>query len=620
MKEAKYSIKGKIPSEAFRALPTGITMKVYAVRDRKVIGSSAVEKDGSFIIIYSYDVFENKKKTLAIAPALIFGPDLPGDQILRYKFPRTSLLPKDFSAKDETFTISVSTAIIGKIVKSTYVKEYIVPWLKHFFIEWRPCVHVLGCSRINGSLCYDEEPVSKAHVRIYEIRIPYVKPLGTNKIKETVLVAEGDTDIYGYFRTTMRYSLCIFPIHLRLGYVVEVGWIVDGVFQSVYKDPDTKLRKLESDLCEDIHIDKWKVISPDIPEILTGNVFKFDHIGNIPVKYLYTDPTKPFHGYANTTGATDSATLKVVDSAFFGIIKFYANIGDGIKDIVKFYRIKWSYELDGSVVESFIRVPFYCVRESTIAEIPASGFYKTEYMGPDGDLYTYPNPYDTAPDKDWVYKGLVLVLDTRTLPRTYGKFTFTLEPLKADKITPIIVDNPADLSCTLLVDNTAPDGSIGEITGPVGSATSCGFVKLPFQRTESRICDYEPSPYSRKIVRGTITVSFTATDFHKNLYALEIKAKFGNSQCDSPVIIVGPGMRPLKNGCSGTAEYQHYNDVPPADHPSWEGRTDYCGKSPERDWDVCAYEFSLIIYKRLTNGEVAYPWWQYSKFITIIES
>jgi hypothetical protein len=264
---------------------------------------------------------------------------------------------------------------------------------------------------------------------------------------------------------------------------------------------------------------------------------------------------------------------------------------------------------------NYVQVPFKNLRESTDAEKATYGPYKTEFMGPiDGNVYTYPNPYDTAVDKQWVYKGLVTVLNTAGLPLGYGKYTFTIEPLDVNKNT-VEVDSEEDLTCTLLVDNTAPMGSIGDIMGPGGQLVSaCGFLKLPFARTDSRTCD--STSYTRGIVHGKVSVPFAAQDWHGNLDRIVLAAHFGDSRCDAPVILVGTGKKP-GIGCDGALEYQNYNDVPLVQRPSWGGRGDYCASS-EQDWDECAYEFRLTVYKRLTNGEVAYPWWTFTKHITII--
>jgi len=616
MKEANYKVYGKIDPKVLEAIPEELGLRIYAVRDRRVLGSSPIGRDGRFSIRYKYEVYEKGEKRFAIGSSLIVGPDLPGDAILKAKFPLVFLPPENFELKEDEWCGTVPKKWNKNIISKPIIDKFWIPWLKTLCYEWRPCVQVLACSKIESGLCYNEQPLTNERVRIYRVSWSILVPFGQEPQKYITLVAEGDTDQFGYFRP--KITICkkpfVIPFYKVLGYIVEVGQIIDGAFNSIYKDPEDQLRELETDLCEEVYIDKTKVVIPEDAEgMLTGNTFKLTRIGNIPVGYINQDPNSPFHGYANSMAATDSATLKVIDSAFYGTIKLFANIGAGIVNTVKYYRIKCSYEIDGTAVESYIQVPFSNLRESTNVEKPTSGPYKTEFMGPtDNNVYTYPNPYDLAEDKQWVYKGLIMVLNTATLPMPHGKYTFTVEPLDVNK-NPVMVANPDNLKCTILVDNTAPTGSVGAIKGPGGQLVSaCGFLKLPFARTDSRTCD--GTTYARNVVHGKISVPFSAQDGHGHIKSIVLEAHFGG-KCDTSITLVG-GVKKPAIGCDGTWEYQDYSDVPSTQRPIWSGRSDYCASS-DQDWDECAYQFRLTIYKRVTNGEVAYPWWDFTQHITI---
>ncbi|MCD4702810.1 MAG: hypothetical protein K8R64_00660 [Methanosarcinaceae archaeon] len=617
-KGADYKIDGKVDPKLLKELPEGLALRAYAVRDRRVLGSSPIEDDGSFNIKYKYGIYEKNDKRLAIGPSLVIGPNLPEDEILKEKFPFAFMPPEKFKETKGEWFGTVPAKTTKEMLSPSVLERFIQPWWKIYCHEWRPCLEILSCSSISGGLCYNQHPLPDVRVRIYEVRWPMLIRFGTKAKKYTTLVAEGDTDEFGYFRThkTICKKPTMVPFFTTLGYIVEVGQVIDGMFHSIYRDPDDQLRDLKNDLCEEVHIEESEIIEPEGAEgLLTGDTFKLTRIGNIPVGYINQDPTSSFHGYANSSLATDSATLKVVDSAFYRGIKIYANIGAGIVNTVKFYRIKCSYEVEGILVENYVQVPFYNLRESTPAEKPISGPYKTEYMGPTDSTYAYPNPYEMAVDKQWVYKGLIMKLDTRTLPLPYGKFTFAVEVLDAAK-NPVTVDDPDDLACTILVDNTPPTGAIADIIGPSGSAAACGFLKLPDFGTYTA-CDGN----TRKQVNGRITVPFSAQDEHDNIYKLTLGAHFGDV-CDAPVTLVGPGqppeisMTPGATGCGGTSEYRIYSDVPAVQHPNWDGDEDYCA-SKDKVWDECAYQFRLTIHKRLTNGEIKYPWWNFTKHITI---
>jgi hypothetical protein len=613
MKGVHYRIDGKIDAGVLKEIPEEMELKVYAVRERRVLGTSKIELDGSYSIRYKYQIHreQDSERKHAMGPYLIAGPDLPGDTILKHKFPAVFLPPENFKMKEDALHATIGQNIANQIINKEIIVAYLKPWWKLHSYEWRPCLELLACSRIESGLCYDQEPLSNMHVRIYQRRFPRLWLTGSTPREYTVLVSEGDTDSFGYYRDSETYYLPWILLWRNLGYIVEVGQIIDGAFVSLYKEPYSEI---PNDICQRILIEKTQVITPESPEgLLTGNTFKLTRIGNIPVGYINQNSASPFHGYANTLTAADSATLPVIDSAFYSTLKLYANIGAGILNTVKYYRIKYAYEANGTHIESYLQAPFYNTRETTDEERPVYGPYKTEFMGPTGGYYTYPNPYDLAADKQWVYKGLIMVLNTATLPLPYGKFTLTLEPLDAGK-NPVAVDNPADLACTILVDNTGPAGSLGDIIGP-GEQTvpACGFLTLPSVGSRAATC--YGSPATRNVVQGEISVPFSATDEHGNIHSIVLSAEFG---CNESYVVVNSSNSPTA-GCGGAAEYQDYNDVPNAQRPDWHGRSDYCG-ARDGTWDECAYQFRLWIYKRLTNGEVAYPRWEFTKHITIMHS
>ncbi len=82
-KKSEYDIKGKLDLENIKDIPKGLKLKVYAIRERRVLGSSPISSDGSFNIRYSYEIHEIRGKKAALAPSLIVGPDMPKDSILK---------------------------------------------------------------------------------------------------------------------------------------------------------------------------------------------------------------------------------------------------------------------------------------------------------------------------------------------------------------------------------------------------------------------------------------------------------------------------------------------------------------------------------------------------------
>ncbi|NCA71968.1 MAG: hypothetical protein EOM91_18195 [Sphingobacteriia bacterium] len=225
--------------------------------------------------------------------------------------------------------------------------------------------------------------------------------------------------------------------------------------------------------------------------------------------------------------------------------------------------------------------------------------------GPDGNrnVYAYPNPYDLALDAQWVYKGLIMVYDTNGLPLKQGRFRLTIEPLD-NAMTPVSVVNPADLSCTIMIDNTAPSVTIGEIAGPYGTAPACGFLNLD-QNGTYLACDGLP----RIKLAGMVTVPFTVNDPERHIWQILVVADYGDV-CDTAITMQ-------------TLSYTDTSLVPTSQRPSWQGGS-YSASSNGRSvgdsfcWDQCAHEFSVDVYKRVTNGEHAHYHWIFTKHVTLM--
>ncbi len=617
MSETNYNITGKFDPERLEKVPEELGVRIYAIRDRKVIGAAPVQRDGSFAIEYKYDTYESKNRHLALGTYLVAGPEIPEDGILREKFPRIYLSPEMFQEREGEYYAEVPQEITAQVLH----EQYIIDWFERYCYVWRPCIQIQTCSCIKDGVCYGERDLAGARVRIYAFVDPVIHWVGSSGEPYLRLVAEGNTDGSGRFRheeTRCRYRYMI-PVERILGYRVEVGQVIDGAFNAIYMDPEETLRTLTSDLCEEIYINEVDVVVPSDDEgQLTGDTFKLTRISNIPVGYIEQDPSSAFYGYADSHNATDSATLKVRDSAFGRTIKFFANIGSGLlsgSNEVRHYRLKYAYDDDGTTIENYIQIPFRNLREATVVESITAGSYVTETMGPlvgpdeVRNVYVYANPYDTAKDKNWVYKGLIMVFDTRTLPLRHGRFTFTVEPLDSD-MNPVAVANPDELSCTLLIDNTAPTATIGDISGPYDQAAACGFLSLD-EAGSYTACDGN----TRKQLSGTLVVPYTVSDVNENIWQIRGVADYGDV-CDPDIVLQ-------------TLNYEDTSVVPSAQRPCWNGgsytasstgkHTVHVPGSTLNTWDQCAYQFRVTVYKRVTDGERAYFWWVFTKHVTLME-
>ena len=615
MNKSNYKIQGRIASETIKAVPGNMPVKIYAFRDRKVLGSSLASENGCFCIEYQYEIYTQGEQRLPLGVYLAVAPDLPDGRILKENFPKVFLPNEAFKETEGYWTATVPETTTALMISRPILDTFWEQWLKAMYREWRPWVRVIDAR---------DNYLKNGHVRIYEPRTSFY-PFnldGKPNPAYMVLVAEGNTDQFGNFKTTK--TVLRFPkLYLSNGYLVEVSQCVNGESTILFKDSESKPRELNNDVCEDIHLPS--VISSPLSSAgpLTGKVFNITHIGYIPVKCIQND------GYATTknSSAADDASIPITDTAFYGTLKLYANIGQEIRDSVKYYSI--SYKVDDDPNSYDILTPFNNLRESTSTEQDSFGPYRTEFMGPqDGKYYEYPNPYDDKEEKNWVYKGLLLVLDTTKLPKPYGLYTFTVdlftEDLNGNKISiPNLDTLNSRLSVTMLVDNTAPTGSIKDIIGPDNlPVAACGSLLLP---KTSEMIGYDPclKTYSRTLLNGAITVNFGAQDGHGNIQRIELYANFG---CNEQYKLVTYGENPT-NGYQNYDQVPSDGDDPNNPHKKWfGGREDYC-KTRNGEWHECAYEFLLTIYKRVTNGEnidpygnAEYPWWNFTKHITITQN
>lgn len=626
MEQSKYKITGKVDPKQLKGIPEKVQLTAYAIRDRKLLGFGRVKKGGKFTIEYEYDIYLEDKKRLPLGVQITFAPQMPDDNIVNERFRRGFLPAKAFAEEQNVYTIEAS----ADVIRAAFDGRFIIDWNARICVTRTPCIQVLSCSSIEDALCYDEQDVANAWVKIYEIRTPLLVPIGTTPSETSVLVAEGSTNSSGRFHaewSNCRYRYRL-PFYFIQGYRVEVGQIIDGGYNQVHIDPPEVLRELIDDICEEVYIDRTDLEEPiDAEGELTGNVFKLTRIGNIPVGYIEQNSGSTFYGYADSSGTTDSATLQVKDCAIGRTIKLFANIGSGLlsgANQMGYFRLKYSYTVDSTTIEDYFQKPFRNLREATITEEPLTGPYVTEdlgpVLGPDSvrNVYTYPNPYDLAIDKQWVYKGLVAVINTRQLPLDSGLVTITIEPLKNDMTAypSGFITTSGDLSFTIMVDNTAPTVNIGSITGPYGSAVACAMLDLDLHNSYTA-CDGN----TRKQLTGTISVPYSVSDPNQHLWQLRVLAQYGDV-CDRNIVMQ-------------TVSYTDTTVVPLASRPDWSGGAFTAtsqGKTHTTDvwndpipgsvlnkWDQCAYQFTVRVHKRVSNGEHRYYWWDFNKHITIKE-
>jgi hypothetical protein len=456
-----------------------------------------------------------------------------------------------------------------------------------------PCP--LGCGGTPGSLSTSEH-------RVY-VRISREDSI----IGDDILVSDGsesEESLSGEFSVTEIISGLWGFLFGRTA-LVEVYQKIGGITNTLYSGS----HRFEHNLPQFICIDRDEVEIIEIPEpdgAGVGNSFGFTRVGNIPIEdYINQDESSVFFGYANSIRATDTATHKVKDFAFFGALHLYANIGDGLlgepEDCeIQYIRVKYEHLVEDGAggyitdAEGYIQTPFGNAREPREGE----GDDLTETMGPlplseTGGMigvYRYANPYETKalyPSKeinDWVFKGLLMVIYPSSLPFNYGRYKLTVEAYGTDMEEVSIADvdnNDFVEEFNLLIDNdiSALTGDIKDIMG----TGACGF--LPRTEIPSGI------PFD-------ITVGFDINNSRGNLRDFQLTAHWG-ANCE---------------GILSEGEYPIYPGITP---PRWEGKSGI-SVTENKAWVQCAYQFRLRARRRVTNGFSDETWREvFTKHITI---
>lgn len=587
-----YIIKGKIKKDDLEKLPDKLPVMAYAARDRRVLGYAPVNEDGGFEIKYKYRVSGKEKKP--IGAYLIIGPKLPGDQILKTKLERKFLSSKGFKRASPRYMYEFEEAIpLSEKYKIRY-EGTLMAFANNFtYMGYiRTCSPLIEDSAHPCPLgCGNPGTLSTSEHHVY-VRIAREDSI----IGDDILLSDGsesDESISGEFSVTeIIPGLWIFPFGRTA--LVEVYQKIGGIVNPLYSGSHTFKDNLPQYIC----IDRDEVEIIEIPEpegAGVGNAFGFTRVSNIAIDYINQST-----GYADSSGATDSATHKVKDFAFFGELHLYANIGeDLLVDAstgdcrIQYIRVK--YEHLDTCTEGYIQTSFGNAREPREGE---GDDLITETMGPlplseTGGMigvYRYANPYETAalyPGKeinDWVFKGLLMVIYPSSLPFNYGRYRLTVEAYGTDMEEVSIADvenNDFVEEFNLLIDNdiSALTGDIKDIMG----TGACGFL----DKTSITPGEFD------------LTVNVDINNSHGNLRDFQLAAHWG-ANC----------KQILKAG-----EYPTYPGITP---PEWEGESNI-STTVSKAWVQCAYQFGLRARRRVTNGFSNETWIEvFNKHITIL--
>ena len=606
MKEKKileYSIKGNIDHSKTKDLSHDVTLVAYAIRDRRVLASSPIEEDGSFNITYNYKSFGKEGAPYGVD--IIIGPELPNDEILQTNIKRTFLSAKGFKPLGTQLTYHIPDPVVV-----TPQIPHIPPFHKcHFtytgFVYTcsplrTPPGGQAGCQNPNVLSCASGEV--EAFVRLK---------------REKNIIAEGiEVEPTGKFEITKKWWTPYFCFYFPQSIDVEVYQETDTGEHILYSGKHT----FSDNIAEDIFIDREKteiICIPPKPTVEGGNFFGFERVGNIPVEAIYqageitgefgagVPVPDEFIGYANSVDkphvTLGSADLKLKDFAFYSTLHFYGNLGENfgveyeegidMSDVdIKYFRLKCSYlnpETGETLDDEYVSVPFNNTRKTATGTTAENMRVTTHPVSNDAltiPTYIYPNPYETDVDKNWRYRGLMLVLNTNTLPYAYGRYTFTIIPLDKDmneitETSTVSIEESKDCQLILLIDNDQ-QALTGEIES-VGTTSPCGVIDL------------------KHVAIGTasdIKVKYNLNHTHKNLQEYRLSAQYGKGKSIafplSNNVYTRSGLTPYWQSVHNTST-KHYV------------------------WEKCAYQFRLSVRRRVTNGFSTRTWETFTYHVSI---
>lgn len=635
----RYEIRGKVDGKALQKLPQHAVLIAYAVGAKQVLGWAIVDDKGNFKINYRHKVLGRKLQPYGVN--CVLGPKMPLNKVPNAMLPKQFIKSSAFKKAGDGYEVSIASDFT--------ISQGLLDSIKKKYIEYCPCVYLVTCSRVdyldNYPVCHEQEPLGypNVYVRISEVwgtRYSYTKPFN----KTLYPLVEGPVDENGYFSQCvmieqLTYSPMLGPAFL--GYHVEVFQVMGGDHYTLYNDDIERPRSrfgmnpgydLISGDCVRVCVDRSVVDLFDPEEAdppIPGRTFRFARIARIPREYIDAA------GRADTSSAPESSPVLegIHDSAFSGRLYVYANIGEDLLDDatreseVAYFRIKYSYhdgvnDQTGYLTRRFRNPKYVHNPDGTVGD-PVYEDLGPLPLSSTGDLkgmYVYPNPHeriDLHPDRDWYFKELLTIINTNLLPCDHARYTFEIELYNNDmtRIDDIIDPDGTGLSMNLLVDNAAPTGEIFNIMGPGNqAATSCGFIELSEGGVREQACNGITHNRVHSLV-SDISVPFAVFDPHGNLHSLRLRAIWG---CNESVKLAGDTLKPETP--DNLQEYSRYTDVPVAERPEWNGRNDYSA-SLSRQWDQCAYQFRLRVWKRVTNGVDPHSIErEFTKHITILVS
>jgi len=566
-KRTKYTIKGKIDIGEIKEFPKEFQLRIYAVRDGKVLGTALPDQKGSFSIEFVHPL-----KT-PIGVNVIVAPDVPEKyhQNIVTKDACMETLERPISALEwkerGSFHLDLGTLRIH-----LPLFEHWIWWMRPFHVHGR-----VRCKKTGKGIAY-------ALVDAFE-----VDPLPGGGFTQD-FIGSDIANKCGNFHITFPWFLVLLP-QGRPDLVFRVSQNADGSVKVIYSEDPSKTRWNMVDnsfVTLKVEDDCLTFNEPD-----TGRpgdcAFLFTRVGLIGVDRIDNN------GYAESSLLTPAGNQDAPFGATLHLCGWFGESSD-----ITHYRIQCQR---GSGTFKDITDPL------SNKYYAGGGKWVTLSMGPftlggQPNLFTTPYLLDKAEglNRPWWFPDLLAQWDT-TKANGDGRYTIRILGYKWDgttltDATCLVIDSFYG-EIKLQIDNTPPESEIINMIHLAASPPTPHVVQ-PCDIIEFRGGD-------------SLTIHFKAHDLNGHLGGYQLHAMYGHNcyvtpaptgASDQYTAHIGPTQKWYGGNFSTIYQASAYGVA-----------NGHCvaGNMP-----TCAYQFRLRVWKRTTNGYgLIYPWVEDTTHVTI---